>query len=226
MALRFDRAHNGLSVPVITPPWSSSVMIPIKWSGNWFPAAQISDAYPDVTAMKARDIVTGEWSSWTYGRLQTEVTLVSRALIETGLHRHHAAVIISNYNCPLWVISHFAAISAGWVKQWSTIVSVSTECHWSGVIYQCLRYPCLTVTFYKQGNLLIAFGRRQLGHSKMRPTKRTSTHKYFVSLYGVIGLLLTLYLLSVTSLPPSGSLLPSDWPSGPWPCLSLAATLT
>ena len=38
----------------------------------------------------------------------------------------------------------------------------------------------------------------------MRPTKITSTHKYFVSLYGVIGLLLTLYLLSVTSLPPSG----------------------
>ena len=77
------------------------------------PRSQISDAYPDVTAMKARDIVTGEWSSWTYGRLQTEVTLVSRALIETGLHRHHAVVIISNYNCPLWVISHFAAISAG-----------------------------------------------------------------------------------------------------------------
>jgi len=74
---------------------------------------QISDAYPDVTAMKARDIVTGEWSSWTYGRLHSEVSLVSRALIETGLHRHHAVVIISNYNCPLWVISHFAAISAG-----------------------------------------------------------------------------------------------------------------
>ena len=74
---------------------------------------QISEAYPEVTAMKARNIVTGEWSSWSYGKLATDVQVTSRALIETGLHRHHCVVIIGMYNCPTWVISHFAAISAG-----------------------------------------------------------------------------------------------------------------
>ena len=155
--------------------------------------------------MKARDIVTGEWSSWTYGRLQTEVTITSRALIETGLHRHHAVVIISNYNCPLWVISHFAAISAGYVTKYT---------------HQVKRF-CFCVNWIGQALFInvsdsSVFGRHliQTRQSidcilketvpKMRPTKITSTHKYFVSLYGVIGLLLTLYLLSVTSLPPSG----------------------
>ena len=58
-----------------------------------------------------------------------QVSVTSRALIETGLHRHHGVVIIGLYNyhyyyslsllhlglynCPLWVISHLAAISAG-----------------------------------------------------------------------------------------------------------------
>ena len=63
--------------------------------------------------MKSRNIVTGEWSTWSYKKLATEVQNVSKALIETGLHRHHGVVIISNYNCPHWVISHLAAISAG-----------------------------------------------------------------------------------------------------------------
>ena len=74
---------------------------------------QISDAYPDVIAMKSRNIVTEEWSTWSYKKLATEVQNVSKALIETGLHRHHCVVIIGLYNCPLWVISHLAAISAG-----------------------------------------------------------------------------------------------------------------
>ena len=74
---------------------------------------QISEAYPDVIAMKSRNIVTEEWSTWTYKRLASEVQNVSKALIETGLHRHHCVVIIGLYNCPLWVISHLAAISAG-----------------------------------------------------------------------------------------------------------------
>lgn len=74
---------------------------------------QISEAYPEVTAMKSRNIVTGEWSSWTYEKLANDVQITSRALIETGLHRHHCVVIIGMYNCPLWVISHLAAISAG-----------------------------------------------------------------------------------------------------------------
>ena len=74
---------------------------------------QISDAYPEITAIKSRNIVTGEWTSWTYQKLQTDVTTVSKALIETGLHRHHCVVIIGNFNCPHWVISHLAAISAG-----------------------------------------------------------------------------------------------------------------
>ena len=63
--------------------------------------------------MKSRNIVTGEWSSLSYSRLAGEVQVISKALIETGLHRHHCLVIIGMYNCPLWVISHLAAISAG-----------------------------------------------------------------------------------------------------------------
>ena len=68
---------------------------------------------PAATAIKSRNIVTGEWSSWTYQKLQADVTTVSKALIETGLHRHHCVVILGNFNCPHWVISHLAAISAG-----------------------------------------------------------------------------------------------------------------
>ena len=41
------------------------------------------------------------------------MTRVGRALIETGLHRHHSAVTVGLYNCPLAVIAHLAAISAG-----------------------------------------------------------------------------------------------------------------
>ena len=94
---------------------------------------QISEAYPEVVAMRSRDLVTGDWSTTTYGQLQEQVaiygpvlycvlylyctamqvTRVGRALIETGLHRHHSAVTVGLYNCPLAVIAHLAAISAG-----------------------------------------------------------------------------------------------------------------
>ena len=99
---------------------------------------QISEAYPEVVAMRSRDLVTGDWSTITYGQLQEQVTIlyctvlyctvlnctvlyctvlqvtrVGRALIETGLHRHHSAVTVGLYNCPLAVIAHLAAISAG-----------------------------------------------------------------------------------------------------------------
>ena len=82
--------------------------------------------------MRSRDLVTGDWSTTTYGQLQEQVaiygpvlyctvlyctvlqvTRVGRALIETGLHRHHSAVTVGLYNCPLAVIAHLAAISAG-----------------------------------------------------------------------------------------------------------------
>ena len=85
----------------------------INTSYVYYKTFQISDAYPDVIAMKSRNIVTEEWSTWSYKKLATEVQNVSKALIETGLHRHHCVVIIGLSNCPLWVISHLAAISAG-----------------------------------------------------------------------------------------------------------------
>ena len=37
---------------------------------------QISEAYPEVVAMRSRDLVTGDWSTTTYGQLQEQVTMV------------------------------------------------------------------------------------------------------------------------------------------------------
>ena len=37
---------------------------------------QISEAYPEVVAMRSRDLVTGDWSTITYGQLQEQVTMV------------------------------------------------------------------------------------------------------------------------------------------------------
>ena len=74
----------------------------------------MADAYPEVTALKARDKLSGEWNLWNYQQLQADVQTVAKAMIETGLHRHHSVAIIGN-NSPQWVIANMAAISAGWV---------------------------------------------------------------------------------------------------------------
>ena len=37
---------------------------------------QISEAYPEVVAMRSRDLVTGDWSTITYGQLQEQVTIL------------------------------------------------------------------------------------------------------------------------------------------------------
>ena len=36
---------------------------------------QISEAYPEVVAMRSRDLVNGDWSTTTYGQLQEQVTM-------------------------------------------------------------------------------------------------------------------------------------------------------
>ena len=36
---------------------------------------EVSDTYPSVTAIKARDKLSGEWKLWTYQHLQEEVTV-------------------------------------------------------------------------------------------------------------------------------------------------------
>eukprot|EP00091_Calanus_sinicus_P012877 TRINITY_DN28782_c0_g1_i1.p1 TRINITY_DN28782_c0_g1~~TRINITY_DN28782_c0_g1_i1.p1 ORF type:complete len:175 (+),score=30.13 TRINITY_DN28782_c0_g1_i1:55-579(+) len=73
---------------------------------------EVSERYPSVHAMKAKDKTSGEWKHWTYQQFQEEVTTVSKAFIETGLHRHHSVAIIGS-NSPQWVIANLAAISAG-----------------------------------------------------------------------------------------------------------------
>lgn len=73
---------------------------------------EVAEAYPEVTAFKAKDRLSGEWNLWTYQQLQSDVQTVAKAMIETGLHRHHSVAIIG-YNCPQWVIANMAAISAG-----------------------------------------------------------------------------------------------------------------
>ena len=64
--------------------------------------------------MKGRDKLSGEWTSWSYQQLQADVTVAAKAMIETGLHRHHSVAILG-YNSPQWVIANMAAISAGYV---------------------------------------------------------------------------------------------------------------
>ena len=73
---------------------------------------EVSEAHPDVVAVKGKDKLSGQWTSWTYQQLQTEVTTVAKAMIETGLHRHHSMALLG-YNSPQWVIANMAAISAG-----------------------------------------------------------------------------------------------------------------
>ena len=75
---------------------------------------EVSEAHPDVVAMKGCDKISGQWTSWTYQQLQADVTVLAKAMIETGLHRHHSVAVIG-YNYPHWVISNMAAISAGLV---------------------------------------------------------------------------------------------------------------
>ena len=62
--------------------------------------------------MRAEDRESGQWKVWTYSKLQQEVDTVARALLETGLHRHHSVAIIGR-NSPYWIISNLATISAG-----------------------------------------------------------------------------------------------------------------
>jgi len=73
---------------------------------------EVSEAHPDIVAMKGRDKLSGEWTSWSYQQLQADVTVAAKAMIETGLHRHHSVAILG-YNSPQWVIANMAAISAG-----------------------------------------------------------------------------------------------------------------
>ena len=75
---------------------------------------EVSETHPDVVAMKGCDKISGQWTSWTYQQLQSDVTVMAKAMIETGLHRHHSVAVIG-YNYPHWVISNMAAISAGLV---------------------------------------------------------------------------------------------------------------
>jgi len=76
---------------------------------------EVSETYPSVTAMKAKDKTSGEWKLWTYQQMQEEVTTVAKAFLETGLHRHHSVAIIGS-NSPQWVIANLAAISAGGIS--------------------------------------------------------------------------------------------------------------
>ena len=62
--------------------------------------------------MKAKDKLSGEWNTWNYKQLQTDGTTAAKAMIETGLQRHHSVAILG-YNSPQWVIANMAAISAG-----------------------------------------------------------------------------------------------------------------
>ena len=41
---------------------------------------QISEAYPEVVAMRSRDLVTGDWSTTTYGQLQEQVAIYGPVL--------------------------------------------------------------------------------------------------------------------------------------------------
>ena len=87
---------------------------------------EVAEAYPDVKAIKAKDKLSGEWNTWTYQQLQADVTTAAKAMIETGLHRHHSVAIIG-YNSPQWVIANMAAISAGWVIKILTHIYISHQ---------------------------------------------------------------------------------------------------
>ena len=65
----------------------------------------------DVIALRAAD-EDGQWKEWSYEGLLQEVEVVARALIESGLQRHHSVAILGG-NSPQWVIAHLAAIFAG-----------------------------------------------------------------------------------------------------------------
>ena len=47
---------------------------------------QISEAYPEVVAMRSRDLVTGDWSTTTYGQLQEQVAIYGPVLYCTVLY--------------------------------------------------------------------------------------------------------------------------------------------
>ena len=67
----------------------------------------------DVIALRAADEDgLGQWKEWSYEGLLQEVEVVARALIESGLQRHHSVAILGG-NSPQWVIAHLAAIFAG-----------------------------------------------------------------------------------------------------------------
>ena len=72
---------------------------------------QTSRLHPHVIAIRAGE-VDGEWKEWSYQALLNEVEVVARALIESGLQRHHSVAILGG-NSPQWVIAHLAAIFAG-----------------------------------------------------------------------------------------------------------------
>ena len=65
----------------------------------------------DVIALRAAD-EDGQCKEWSYEGLLQEVEVVARALIESGLQRHHSVAILGG-SSPQWVIAHLAAIFAG-----------------------------------------------------------------------------------------------------------------
>ena len=73
---------------------------------------EVAERYPEVIAVKGVEKLTGQWKEWTYQQLQAEVTTLAKAMIETGLHRHHSVAILGS-SSPQWVIANMAAISAG-----------------------------------------------------------------------------------------------------------------
>ena len=72
---------NYLEKYIIEPPQIAcnlllTLIIPTRH--DWMTVQEISEAYPEVTAMKTKSSVPGEWKTWTYNRLYDDIHTIAK----------------------------------------------------------------------------------------------------------------------------------------------------